>query len=257
MFRPRVWILMVISLMASACVPRARYDESQSALKNAMAARENLEQQLASCTSDKDACHATRSNLEKDSKKLVAVQTELTSAQVAVGRVRKIEEAEASRMRLYKRLQDQVKPLSDAGQLQLKLQQGRLVLALPEGILFDSGKADLKPDGQLVLDQVAQLLKGVEGRNFQVQGHTDNAALKAGGKYANNWELSSARALVVVQYLVGRGVEPARLSAAGFGEFMPASSNDTDEGRAQNRRIEIALQPSVDEMPWKSPDGTK
>lgn len=257
MFRPRVWLLMLVSLLASACVPRAKYDDSQAALKNAMAARENLEQQLTNCTSEKDACHASRTTLEKDSKKLVSVQTELSSAQAAVGRVRKIEEAEASRMRLYKRLQDQVKPLSDAGQLQVKVQQGRLLLALPEGVLFDSGKADLKPEGQLVLDQVAQLLKGVDGRSFQVQGHTDNSSLKSGGKYGSNWELSAARALVVVQYLVGKGVDPAKLSAAGFGEFLPVASNDSEEGRAQNRRTEISLQPNVDEMPWKAPEGAR
>jgi chemotaxis protein MotB len=95
--------------------------------------------------------------------------------------------------------------------------------------------------------QVARVLATIPGRAFQVAGHTDNVPIDS-ARFPSNWELSTARAVEVVKLLVSQGVGPKTLSAAGYGEFDPVASNDAPDGRAKNRRIEITLQPNLDEL---------
>src|SRR5690606_36356157 len=97
------------------------------------------------------------------------------------------------------------------------------------------------------LSQLAAALSGTQARRFQVAGHTDDEPIRFSG-YSSNWELSSARALEVVRLLVQGGMRADALSAAGYAEFDPVAGNDTAEGKARNRRIEITLQPNIDEL---------
>jgi chemotaxis protein MotB len=124
---------------------------------------------------------------------------------------------------------------------------GRLVLQLPNDVLFDSGQTGLKPAGKGAVMQVAHVLATVPGRSFQVAGHTDNVPIDS-ARFPSNWELATARAVEVVKLFVSQGVDPKALSAAGYGEFDPMASNDAPDGRAKNRRIEITLQPNLDEL---------
>ncbi len=114
-------------------------------------------------------------------------------------------------------------------------------------MLFDSGQTAIKPAGRDALLQVAKVLATVPGRTFQVAGHTDNVPIQ-NARFPSNWELSTARAVEVVKLLVAQGVAPGELSAAGYGEFDPVAGNDAPDGRAKNRRIEITLQPNLDEL---------
>jgi chemotaxis protein MotB len=95
---------------------------------------------------------------------------------------------------------------------------------------------------------VAAILKDFSDRKFIVAGHTDNVALKS-GKFKDNWDLSTARAITVTTFLIEKGVNPTSLSAAGYGEFDPIADNGTEDGRQQNRRIEIILAPNIEELP--------
>jgi len=133
-----------------------------------------------------------------------------------------------------------------AGQIQITSLKGKLTVNMVDKILFDSGKAEIKGDGRKVLDKVGEVLKGVAGKAINIEGHTDNVPIAGDlrSKYATNWELSTARATSVARYLQDNDkVDPTRLVAAGFGEYHPIAANDTPEGRAQNRRIEIVLVP--------------
>jgi chemotaxis protein MotB len=133
-----------------------------------------------------------------------------------------------------------------AGQIQITQLKGKLTVNLVDKILFDSGRAEIKGDGTKVLDKVASVLNGVADKNIRIEGHTDNVPISGAltSKYASNWELSTARATSVARYLQDQDkVDPTRLVAAGYGEYHPIASNDTAEGRAQNRRIEIVLVP--------------
>jgi chemotaxis protein MotB len=88
----------------------------------------------------------------------------------------------------------------------------------------------------------------LKGRSFQAAGHTDNKSIKT-KRFPSNWELSGARGIGVTKLLIEYGLPADRISAAAYADTQPVASNDTKEGRAQNRRIEIALQPNLDELP--------
>ncbi len=115
-------------------------------------------------------------------------------------------------------------------------------------VLFDVGKADISPAGRQSLDSLAAAIVDLEREIppdipwiLRVDGHTDNSPISGAGPYKSNWELSAARAVAVVQYLISKGVEPDRLAAAGFGEFQPLDQGTDEESRARNRRIELKL----------------
>jgi chemotaxis protein MotB len=114
-------------------------------------------------------------------------------------------------------------------------------------VLFDSGQAVVKKEGKATLAEVAAILKDIRDRQFQVAGHTDTAPIRTSA-YPSNWYLSTARAIRVVEVLVDGGVAPQSVSASGYGEFDPVAANDTAENKAKNRRIEIVIQPNVDEF---------
>jgi chemotaxis protein MotB len=147
---------------------------------------------------------------------------------------------------LVSELNDEIKK----GEIEVVQLKDKLTLSLVDKILFDSGKTDIKKNGKSVLDRVADIVKDIDDKQIRIEGHTDN--IKIGpvlaAKFATNWELSTARSTMVVKYLQGRGVDPSFLSAAGYSEYRPVDSNETEEGRAKNRRIEIVLIP-VDKIP--------
>ena len=155
--------------------------------------------------------------------------------------------AAEARAAQFRELAARFQKMVDAGQLRVAIRNGRMLIELPNDVLFDSAKTELKPGGKRALVEIARVLRGMPGRKFQVAGHTDNVKIK-GNKFASNWELSTARAVEVVKLLVESGMAPDSLSAAGYGEFSPTAANDTPEARAKNRRIEIALVPDLDEM---------
>jgi chemotaxis protein MotB len=115
-----------------------------------------------------------------------------------------------------------------------------LVISLPESATFSSGRSDLTADAKAFLSQLAEKLRPAPVE-VRVEGHTDDRPIR-GGLYATNWELSTARASAVVLYLItSAGFEPARLSAAGYGEFHPRVPNDGAENRSRNRRVDVVV----------------
>lgn len=161
--------------------------------------------------------------------------------------LRKAQEAAQKRADLFKNLLARFKKMIDAGDIQIVLRDGRMVLQLRNDVLFDSGKVDIKPEGKKALKDVASVLASLDGRELAVAGHTDDVPIST-ARFPSNWELSTARAVEVVKYLIDAGVPADRLSAAGYGQFDPVAKNDSPEGRAKNRRIEIVLQPDISEL---------
>jgi chemotaxis protein MotB len=153
-----------------------------------------------------------------------------------------------ARLQTFRDMLGKFKRMIESGELRVRIQRGRMVVELSENILFDSGKSDLKKQGQSALAEVARVLTSIGNREFQITGHTDNVPIKS-ARFPSNWELSTARALTVARYLAAQGVPDNRLSAAGYADTQPVASNDTPEERAQNRRIEIVLMPNLDELP--------
>ncbi len=171
----------------------------------------------------------------------------LDDAKVRLEELRKAQAAAEARAQLFQQLVQKLKKMIDAGQLKVATRAGRLVIQLPNDVLFDSGQTAIKPVGKEALAQLAKVLVTIRGRAFQVGGHTDNVPILT-ARFPSNWELSTARAVEVVKLLITQGEDPHVLSAAGYGEFDPVATNDSSEGRAKNRRIELTLQPNLDEL---------
>ncbi|GFN24141.1 OmpA family protein [Thermanaeromonas sp. C210] len=124
--------------------------------------------------------------------------------------------------------------------VEVRYEEGGVALDIKERILFDSGKADLKPEARQVLDKLATLLARLPN-NIKVEGHTDNRPINT-PEFPSNWELSAARAIRVVRYFIERhGLEPHRFTAVGYGEYRPLVPNDSPEHMAQNRRVIILI----------------
>ena len=139
-------------------------------------------------------------------------------------------------------LREVLAPALAIGDVPVELVQDErgLVISLPESATFSSGSSDLTADAQAFLSQLAEKLRP-SSIDVRVEGHTDDRPIR-GGSYATNWELSTARASAVVLYLITNAAfEPARLSAAGYGEFHPRAANDSPENRARNRRVDVVV----------------
>lgn len=159
------------------------------------------------------------------------------------------EAAQQGRLAALRNMARQFRDMIAAGQLRVRVVRGNMVVELPENVLFDSGRAELRGPGEETLGRVAEVLAAVPNRNFLVAGHTDNVPVGRRSRYDSNWELSAARGVAVVRYLAEHGMSAERLAAAGYADTQPVASNDSDEGRAQNRRIEIIVLPNLDELP--------
>ncbi|MFH2008194.1 MAG: OmpA family protein [bacterium] len=145
----------------------------------------------------------------------------------------------------YTQLTHSLRRLIDADAVSVAIVRGRVAIRLRSAVLFDAGKAIVKPNGRTILQQVARELRPFfKSRYFQVAGHTDSSPVP-GARAQTRWELSTARATRVVQTLERLGLPARRLSAGGFAEHQPVGGNDTPAGRALNRRIEITLLPVI------------
>jgi chemotaxis protein MotB len=185
-------------------------------------------------------------------KDLSGERTELSKA-LADTRVRledlaKKQAAAEARLTQFRTLVGKFKRMSQENRARALIRRGQMLVEIPTDHLFEAGKTTLTPDGKTTLSEVAKVLKTMEGRKYQVAGHTDNVKLEKKTKFTSNWELSTARAVEVTKQLVEYGMDQSSLSAGGFAEFAPAASNDTDEGRKKNRRVEIVLVPTAEEI---------
>jgi chemotaxis protein MotB len=151
------------------------------------------------------------------------------------------EPTEEDRMNTIK--SDVTKYLDDNGlkdNVNVEISERGLVIQIDNSILFDSGKDEIKDEARRRMILLGNILKETEGY-IRVEGHTDNIPIH-NSKFKSNWELSSARATNVVELLEEvSGISPERLSAVGYGEFRPVGDNNTEEGRSQNRRVEIVI----------------
>jgi chemotaxis protein MotB len=171
------------------------------------------------------------------------LEARLDATRAELEELRKQRAQTEARLAAFRSLTEKFRRMIDIGQIKVLIRDGRMILKLQEGILFASGSAELSDKGKAALVEVAANLKDLT-RNFMVAGHTDDVPPSKSLPYHSNWELSTARAVTVTEFLIGAGMKPQQLVAAGYGEFDPVSKN-----RQENRRIEIVLLPSIDELP--------
>jgi chemotaxis protein MotB len=254
------------ALLATA---QARLQEQEALASEAQKQQALLNQQLAALRTQLSSLQAIIDDFqERDAAAKVQLETLGSNLNAALARAaseerkrRQLEEAERQRLEAEKaRLEAENLDLENYrsdffGRLRelLGTQEGvRIVgdrFVFSSEVLFASGRADLSDEGTREIAKVAAILRSVIDDIpaeidwiIRVDGHTDDQPLGAGAPFADNWELSQARALSVVRFMVERlGIPPTRVSANGFGEFQPVNPADTPIARAQNRRIELKL----------------
>jgi len=196
---------------------KQKYDEES-------AKRAALEKQVADLQQQTGSQQQQLNELAATSKKLEAEKGEL-----------------AAKSAQYEQLNTSLQKEIAAGQVEVSELRGKMTVKLKDKVLFSSGSAALNKHGKAALDAVASAFKDVKGKNVVVAGYTDDVKIGSKTGFADNWALSTGRALSVVRYLQEKGVPPAMLGAAGFSEYRPVVPNDSAANRSQNRRIEIAL----------------
>jgi chemotaxis protein MotB len=143
---------------------------------------------------------------------------------------------------LKKQLDDYIKRNQLEAKLTTEVTDLGLMIKISDSALFDSGKAEVRPEGRLLAKEISRLLVP-NSRKVTVSGHTDNVPIRSAA-FASNWELSAARAINFMKIIMENPVlasNPKRFSATAYGEYQPIASNETPEGRAANRRVEVAI----------------
>ena len=215
-------------------------DQQKQISAQALAQVDVLNQQIAALRKQLAAIEDALSASESANKELQSKIADL-GQRLNVALAQKVQELNRYRSDFFGRLRQILGSRPD-----IRVVGDRFVFQ--SSVLFDVGKADISPTGQQSLDTLAAAVIDLEREIppdipwiLRVDGHTDNTPITGAGPYKSNWELSAARAVAVVQYLISKGVEPDRLAAAGFGEFQPIDQGTDEEARARNRRIELKL----------------
>jgi chemotaxis protein MotB len=190
----------------------------------------------------RDDLEKTRVASETATRELASLQEEIKTGKQTIQQLQ-VEKAEATRAQ--QNLEKEMRTALQSRDVTISELQGKLSVNILDRVLFDSGEAVLKPEGEAVLAQVGKVLSQYPKRQIQVIGHTDNVPIRGNfNRYADNWELSVGRALAAVRFLAEKGtVDPQRLGAVGYGEYHPVANNATPEGRAKNRRITLVVLP--------------
>jgi chemotaxis protein MotB len=280
--RFRTFIAFVAIVSAFGCVSSGKYQERLTDIdtlkKNVSSLDETIKQketELAKLSKEYEELKKQSQALSEDNKnlsdilkakkdelnkKIAELRAKLANREVEIFSLQKhmdelsqekaqaIAEKEKSIAELketYDSMVGEMKEEIQKGEITITQLKDKLTLSMVEKILFDSGSAKIKKNGEKVLDRVAEILKKVTDKQIRIEGYTDNVPIGAAlaEKFPTNWELSTARATNVVRYLQQDGIDPQLLGACGYSEYRPIALNDTEEGKAKNRRIEIVLTP--------------
>jgi chemotaxis protein MotB len=249
---------LLLAVVASGCIVLQSTYEEEVVRRETVEAELLAEQERAASLAAKlEKREIERSSLGKERVELLneiedlreteaSLARQLAQTRAALEEERRIraEHAEAldQVQGSYQGLVEKLETEVQKGQIEIHRLRGRLQIRAVEQILFDSGSATVKPEGRQVLAAVANELGRQLTGLIRVEGHTDSLPI-SNARFPSNWELSSARAIAVLRVLADNGVATERLSAAAMGPYRPIADNETREGRARNRRIEIVIVP--------------
>jgi chemotaxis protein MotB len=228
-----VWVAAgFLSTSLVGCVSSGKYkkleadnNSLQAQFRKLETDNNSLQEQFRKLQAEYSACKNKVAQVEQEKEDLLAREKQSTST--------------------YEQLMSQLQKEVSEGQVTISQYEDKLTLNVAEKIFFDSGSAIIKPSGKEVLGKLGSVIKDLTDKVIRVEGHTDNVPIAKSlrATYPSNWELSAARAITVVRFLLeSAGVPPEMLMAAAFGEYRPIAPNDTPENKQKNRRIEIVLQ---------------
>jgi chemotaxis protein MotB len=207
---------------------------------------------------------ALEGDLRAEKRAQEAIRRELSARDERVARLQQqlreeksLGEAELEEVKsIYDSLVSELKGRLQDKEMTIREFKERLTISFVDRVLFDFGQATITPKGRVVLEKVGEILTKTGGMRIRVVGHTDNVpiAREFRDRYPSNWDLSSARAASVVRYLQTKGgLDPKDLEAVGRSFYEPVATNDTEEGRGQNRRVEVIIAPKMKKRSMTTP----
>jgi chemotaxis protein MotB len=248
--------LALLGALAAGCVTQGTHREIvterdqllvekkqlEERVRRLEASSESLGTERVALLEELDELHEAQVALETDVRRLRKAEAELSERLAARSAELESRSEEVGRLReTYEGLVADLEGEVATGQIEIQQLREGLRLSLTQEVLFSSGSAEVNASGRAVLAKVAERVREIP-HGVEVQGHTDNVPIHS-ERYPTNWELAGARASRVVRLLEELGVAPDRLCAVSHGEYAPVVPNDSETGRAKNRRIEITLKP--------------
>lgn len=239
-------LALFLGLIASVgCVTSSKYKALEDKEKQTSTENENYKMQLGASQSKITELNGKLGIADNQRTQL---EDSMNEMKLAMEQMRKRRQETEKRLAEFKELTSKFSKLVNAGKLSVKMVNGRMTVALSTDILFSSGSAKLSTEGVKAIKEVSLLLKSLDGRKYQIEGHTDNIPMKS-ELYPSNWELASARAISVVKTMIDAGLPADQISGASYADTQPVTDNSTAEGKKQNRRISIVIVPDLSGLP--------
>ncbi len=241
--------LLVLTLVLGsfqACVSKKKYDELTSAKEATDQALAQTQEQVKNLEAENQQIQEElQSEKERLTGEINSIKSDLDAAKSQMAQVaEKLNMTEDELAALKKDINDMFAGYSASG-LKMDSRDGRMYLMTDPNIEYNSGSTRLSSDERKALDELATKLAENKDLRILVEGHTDDVPVKADAAIGDNWNLSTARAMGVVRYLIRKGVDPSQVGAVGRGEYVPVGDNETAEGRQQNRRTVIVPDPQI------------
>lgn len=223
-------LALFIVLFASSKIDAAKFDQLIQSLSSAFKGGVSIMETSSSATLSQDLADSTRKTPMEDNK-------ELDKNLI----LQKYKQETIELEQLKKKLDKYIRENNLTAELETKLTNYSLMITIRDTALFTSGSAQIRPESRKLAVEIAKMLVPYPNKEITVAGHTDNRPIHT-AEFADNWDLSSKRALNFMKILLENpGLNPTRFSATGYGEYRPIASNDTNGGRAQNRRVEVSI----------------
>lgn len=241
-----VWSVVAVGGLAflSGCVSQGKYDALQSERDELLSLSSDQRQKL---DAQDNLVKQLESRLGKATTNKAELDRSLAETRQALADMARRKEQMEKELRDFRSLTTGLKSMIDTGSVTVRFVKGRMVVSLGSDVLFPSGSAKLSPEGVEAVKQVTQQLTRIQGKDIQIEGHTDNVRIKTAA-FPSNWELASARALTVVNNMVAAGFPVDRVSAASYADTRPEGDNATAEGKARNRRIDMVIVPDLSKL---------
>ncbi|WP_413374411.1 flagellar motor protein MotB [Paenibacillus taichungensis] len=224
-------LALFITLFSMSSIDATKFEQMASALSSALNG--------GSGVLDHTSMSPTESTTDLGKSKQQPEDIKKTPAQITDAQMAQKEQEDLEKLK--KRLDQYIQKNGLSDQLNTKLNQSELKITISDNALFSSGRADVKPESRSLAKAISSMLQEFPEYEVVVSGHTDNVPI-SNSQYKDNWDLSADRALNFLKILLlNEALDPSKFTPSGYGEYHPVSSNQTDAGRAQNRRVEVSI----------------
>ncbi len=262
-FQTFAFLSLIISMLFTSCVPTKKFVASQAKVDQLQKDSINTHNQLNDCnvqvnnlSSEKASLQNEKSSLQNENAlvqndlKMLSSESKMTIADQAK-RLKNLQSMIQSQKNVMAKLKNSIATALmnyKTDELSVYIKDGNVYISLEEKLLFKSGSDVVDPKGKEALKTLAKVLNSTNDITVNIEGHTDNVPIKT-KLFADNWDLSTARAISIVRILTKEnGFDSNRIIASGRGQFHPVKSNETAEDRAGNRRTEVILSPDLKEL---------